>query len=188
MENKLTTSEIVKNIGIFLAIIWGVYFIDLLLPFINFREYGIVPRTFSGLSGVFLAPLLHGNFFHLLSNTFPLFVLLFLLFKFYPKKALETCIAITIMGGFLVWLLGRTSIHIGASGLIYGIAVFVVTMGIYSKKFINVVVSLFVIFFYGGLVWGLLPTRNHYISWEGHLFGALSGYIIARYYHYKAKK
>jgi len=85
----------------------------------------------------------------------------------------------------LVWLMGRSASHIGASGLIYSLAAFNITFGFLQKKILNIIVSLVVVFLYGGLIWGVFPTR-FYISWEGHLFGAIAGIFLA--YMFNKKK
>ncbi len=169
---------LVKNILIFIAIIWGIHLIDILVPFFNLNQFGIVPRTLRGLIGILFAPLLHGNITHLISNTLPLVILLFILFKFYKGQAIEVIILSVLAGGGLVWLMGRPASHIGASGLIYSLAAFIITFGFLQKKILNIIVSLVVIFLYNGLIWGIFPTR-FYISWEGHLFGAIVGIFLA---------
>jgi membrane associated rhomboid family serine protease len=178
MEKTNQTVQLLKNVGIFILVMWGVYLINLILPFYDFNNLGLKPRSVSGLIGIILSPLLHANIFHILSNTVPLFVLLFLLFKIYPRNAFGVIAAIVIIGGGLVWLFGRSANHIGASGLIYGLAAFIVASGVFLRKFINVIVAALVVILYGSLIFGVLPTRS-YISWEGHLFGALAGVLIS---------
>ncbi len=178
MEQTNQTVKLLKSVGIFILIMWSVYLINLILPFYDLNNLGIKPRSVSGLVGIVISPLLHANIFHILSNTVPLFVLLFLLFKIYPRNAVAVIAAIVIIGGGLVWLFGRTAVHIGASGLIYGLAAFIVASGVFLRKFINVIVAIIVVLLYGSLIFGILPTRS-YISWEGHLFGALAGVLIS---------
>lgn len=178
MEKTNQTVQLLKNVGIFILVMWGVYLINIILPFYDLNNLGIKPRSVSGLAGIILSPLLHANIFHILSNTVPLFVLLFLLFKIYPRNAFGVIAAIVIIGGGLVWLFGRSANHIGASGLIYGLAAFIVASGVFLRKFINIIVAALVVILYGSLIFGILPTRS-YISWEGHLFGALAGVLIS---------
>ena len=130
--------------------------------------------------GVITAPFLHGGIWHLVSNTIPLLVLLFVLNYFYPKKTISVIVFTIIVGGVLVWIFARKANHIGASGLIYGLAVFLITFGFLEKKFVSIVVSIVVAIVYGGLIWGIFPSsiRRH-ISWEGYLFGAIAGIIKA---------
>ena len=167
----------ITNILIFILFLWLVKVLDTLLP-VDFGQFGIIPRTFHGLIGIGLAPLIHGNYYHLISNTVPLFVLLLSLFTFYKKQALGVIIASVIIGGLLVWLFARSASHIGISGLIYSLAAFLITAGIVKKDIKSLLISVLVIIFYGGLVWGVFPGRFG-ISWEGHLFGAIAGVLIA---------
>ncbi|AFU67281.1 membrane protein, rhomboid superfamily [Psychroflexus torquis ATCC 700755] len=165
-----------KYILQFAALLYVVYFIGLFIPI---TEFGIVPRTTSGLIGVFTAPFLHGGIGHLLSNTIPLITLLIVLNTIYPTKTLAVFLFVTLAGGLLVWIFGRNANHIGASGLIYGLVAFLIVYGILEKKYIPIGISIGVAVVYGGLIWGIFPFVKSYISWEGHLFGAISGVIIA---------
>jgi len=175
----------VTNILIFISILWIITIVDSILPF-EFCQYGIVPRTLKGLIGIISAPLLHANFFHLLSNTLPLFVLLLVLFTFYTDDALDVVILSVLIGGSLVWIFGRASSHVGISGLIYSLAAFLILAGIIRKDIKLFLISLLIIFLYGGLIWGVFPTR-YWISWEGHLFGAIAGFLLA-YFLVKKKR
>ncbi|MFO7863962.1 MAG: rhomboid family intramembrane serine protease [Salinivirgaceae bacterium] len=161
----------------FFAVIWVVYLVDLVLP-VNFNEFGIIPRELSGLLGVLFAPFIHGNFVHILSNSLPFLVLTFTLFAFYPRVGWIVVVFGVVVGGLMVWLMGRGGNHVGASGLIYTMAAFLVAAGFYARSFKAIVISIIVIFLYGGLVWGVLPTRA-WVSWEGHLFGAVAGVLLA---------
>jgi membrane associated rhomboid family serine protease len=172
----------VRYIFIFILVLWGVRLVDTLLP-IDLCQFGIVPRNFIGLLGLIFAPFLHGNYFHLISNTIPVFVLLLTLFSFYPKKAWIVIIESVLIGGGLVWLFGRSASHVGISGLIYSLATFLIVVGIYKKDMKSMLVSIAVLIAYGGLIWGMFPGR-YWVSWEGHLFGALAGGIVA-YYEFK---
>jgi membrane associated rhomboid family serine protease len=165
-----------KYILQFAALLYVVYFIGLFIPI---TKFGIVPRTTSGLIGVFTAPFLHGGIRHLLSNTIPLITLLIVLNTIYPTKTLAVFLFVTLAGGLLVWIFGRDANHIGASGLIYGLVAFLIVYGILEKKYIPIAISIGVALVYGGLIWGIFPSVKSYISWEGHLFGAIAGVLIA---------
>lgn len=165
-----------KYILQFAALLYIVYFVGLFIPI---TKFGIIPRTTNGLIGVFTAPFLHGGIRHLLSNTIPLITLLIVLNTIYPTKTLAVILFITLAGGILVWIFGRDANHIGASGLIYGLVAFLIVYGILEKKYIPIGISIGVAVVYGGLIWGIFPSVRSYISWEGHLFGAVSGVIIA---------
>ncbi len=158
--------------------IWAVYLVDLILPF-RLNAYGIVPRTTGGLLGIPLTNFLHVSFRHIVSNTVPLFVLSLLLTLFYRKIFFEVLIVIISCGGLLVWLLARSANHIGASMLIYGLAAFLISYGLLKKKLIPVIISIVVALGYGlGMLGGMLPFHG-FISWEGHLFGAVGGVFAA---------
>lgn len=165
-----------KYILQFAALLYVIYFIGLFIPI---TKFGIVPRTTSGLIGVFTAPFLHGGIRHLVSNTIPLITLLIVLNTIYPTKTLVVFLFVTLTGGLLVWIFGRDANHIGASGLIYGLVAFLIVYGILEKKYIPIAISIGVAVVYGGLIWGIFPSVKSYISWEGHLFGAISGVLIA---------
>ena len=165
-----------KYILQFAALLYVVYFIGLFVPI---TKFGIIPRTTNGLIGVFTAPFLHVGIRHLLSNTIPLITLLIVLNTIYPTKTLAVFLFVTLAGGMLVWIFGRDANHIGASGLIYGLVAFLIVNGILEKKYIPILVSIGIGVVYGGLIWGIFPSVRSYISWEGHLFGAVSGVIIA---------
>ncbi|WP_158975009.1 rhomboid family intramembrane serine protease [Cellulophaga sp. L1A9] len=166
----------IKNSIIFVLFIYIVYGISLFTPIANF---GIVPRTVNGLIGIITSPFLHGGISHLISNTAPLIILLTTLNYFYPKKATSVVLFTIIVGGILVWIFARNGNHIGASGLIYGLVAFLIVNGFLEKKFIPILVSIAVTLVYWGLIWGIFPSLESYISWEGHLFGAISGVLIA---------
>ena len=167
---------------IFIILLWVIKVADTLLPF-DLSQFGIVPRTLRGLIGIVLAPLLHVNYFHLISNTVPAFVLLLVLFSVYKKQAFIVIIESVLIGGGLVWIFGRSASHVGISGLIYSMAAFLIVAGFLKKEIKSLFTSVLIIFLYGGLIWGVFPGR-YWISWEGHLFGALAGVLIA-FIHFK---
>lgn len=107
-------------------------------------------------------------------------MLLTLLSYFYPKKALSVVLFTVLVGGLLVWIFARKANHIGASGLIYGLAAFLIINGFLERKLVPILVSIAVALVYGGLIWGIFPSSlATHISWEAHLFGAISGVFIA---------
>lgn len=161
----------------FVAVFWVVQVIKYLTGS-TFVGLGILPRSVDGLLGVVTAPLIHGDFEHLMANTLPFFFLSCLLFIFYEKRASLYLFLIWITAGLFTWIIGRYASHIGASGVIYGLASFLVFGGIFSKNWKLILVSILVLVFYSGLIWGIFPTESH-VSWEGHLAGALSGLLWA---------
>ncbi|GAB4234407.1 MAG: hypothetical protein Tsb0034_08010 [Ekhidna sp.] len=146
---------------------------------------GIYPLQLSGLVGVFTAPLIHGSFNHLMSNTLPLLVLGGSLYFFYGRVAPRVFLYSYFFTNILVWCFGRPFYHIGASGLVYALASFLIFFGFFSKNFKSVLISAVTIFFYGSLAYGLF-TLDSRISWESHLMGAVVGlanaFIISKTY------
>lgn len=168
--------------GILIAVglMWLVFFIDVLLP-IQLTQYGMVPRTTSGLIGIVTMPFLHAGFGHILNNTVPLVVLLVLLFGSHPHP-IRVTVCLIGLTGVLLWLFGvsRTDVHIGASGLIYALIAFLIVAGLRQRRPIPIAISLLVGLLYGGtLIWGVLPFRDEHISWDGHLLGAVAGGLLA---------
>ncbi len=164
----------------FVLTLWIIFWVEVKYGY-NFNKYGIFPRTFRGLRGVFFSPFIHGDIKHLYHNTIPLFVLLFSLYYFYRKIAFKIFVYGTILTGLLTWIIARKSFHIGASGIIYMLFSFIFFSGIFRKNYRLIAVSLMVIFLYGSMVWYLLPVKEE-ISWEGHVSGFIVGIFFAFYY------
>jgi membrane associated rhomboid family serine protease len=179
--------RLMVNVGIFVAIIWAVYIINILTPFIDFNQYGIIPRTEKGLLGIICSPFLHASIFHIASNTIPLFVLSFLLFRFHKRTAPKAIMSLVLISGALVWGFARTGCHIGASSLIYGLATLIIISGIRSKKLINTILSLVVLVMYGGMMFRIFPTHFQ-VSWEGHLAGIVAGIFVSYLLFKKSKR
>ena len=148
---------------------------------IRFAKYGVLPRTLEGLKGVLLSPFIHIDWKHLTNNALPLFVLTATLGFFYKGIAKEVFLWSWLMSGLWLWAIGRPSFHIGASGLLYALASFLFFSGFIRKHTKLMSISMFVVFLYGGMVWGIFPMKKH-ISWEGHLAGALAGLILAYWF------
>ena len=163
-----------------LALLWIILIFDFIIP-IDFNKFGIIPRDTGGLKGILFAPFLHLNWSHLLSNSMPLVVLLSGLFWLYNKVAIRVLIFSTLIGGGLVWILGREAFHIGASGVIFSLVAFFIASGIFKRDFKAILLAIFVFFMYGGVVWGIFPTQSG-VSWEGHLFGFITGIGLAYFY------
>ena len=173
-----TIQQELKGVSIFVAIIWGVFLLECVLPF-QWHSYGVTPRTVSGLIGIPLMPFLHGNLQHISSNTVPLFVLLILLAGS-KTRSWQVVASIVLLGGGLLWLFGRPATHVGASGLIFGLIAYLVVSGWLERRFVPLMISVVVTFLYGGtLFWGMMPSVGTHVSWDGHLFGALAGCLIA---------
>ena len=122
----------------FIASLWMVYLVDLIVP-IDFNSYGLVPRTLHGLIGIPLMPFLHGSWGHLLGNTIPLCILLFILLSS-RRDYVEVIVSIVILGGLLLWCFGRSADHVGASGLVYGLVAFLIVIGFAERKPVSILV------------------------------------------------
>jgi membrane associated rhomboid family serine protease len=145
----------------------------------SFSGYGIYPLSFKGLEGILFSPFIHADFKHLFSNTIPLFFLATSVFYFYSEVALKVLGYTFILTGLLVWIAGREAYHIGASGIIYGLASFLFFSGIIRRYFRLIALSLLIVFLYGSLVWGMMPDLYKNVSWESHMLGFISGIILA---------
>ena len=161
----------------FLAVIWSVFLFEHLLA-IDLARFGLRPRESIGLLGLLTTPLLHGSFNHLTSNTIPLFVGGVAMLFLYPVSALRALPLIYLGSSALAWLFARPSLHIGASGLVYGMLAFVFVSGLIRRDLRSVAVSMMVFFFYGSMIWGVLPGVQS-TSWELHLSGAVIGMLLA---------
>ncbi len=150
------------------------------LDLLSLVEMGIYPRQINGLQGIILAPLIHADWAHFGANSISFFILSSLLFYFYKGVALKAFFHIYLFSGLFVWLLGRESWHIGASGLIYGYGSFLFFSGLIRNHIPLMAVSLFVVFMYGSMVWGMFPLKiNLPYSWESHMGGAFFGLLFA---------
>lgn len=169
-----------RNITFIFLFVGGIFAV-FLLEFVAPEEvlsHGLVPRTQRGLAGIVTMPFLHANLAHLMGNLVSLVVLLAFMLAFHSQKFIVDVLLIALVGGLLLWLFGRPAVHVGASGLIYGLAGFMIVAGIAQKRFLEVVCALAVAVFYGNsLFWGLLPMQPG-ISWDGHLAGAMGGAIV----------
>jgi len=178
IARELKTQAII--LGGFVAIFWILEIADLAFFSGRLNLYGIAPRTTIGLRGILFAPFLHANLPHVAANTVPFLVLGWLIMLREISDFFIVTAASMLVGGLGVWLFGApNSIHIGASGVIFGYLGFLLLRGFFERSAIAIILSLIVCFLYGGVLWGVLPSRVG-ISWEGHLFGLIGGVIAAR--------
>ena len=145
---------------------------------LELARFGIKPREAQGLWGILAAPLLHGDWEHLFNNSTAIIALGWCLMYFYPRAAIRVVFFTWLIGGLGVWLMGRANFHIGASGVIYGMASFLFTSGLLHRQRTLMALALLISFYYGSLIWGILPVMQH-MSWESHLWGAISGVALA---------
>jgi membrane associated rhomboid family serine protease len=163
---------------LFVLILWFVYWYEIHYH-VSFAHYGIYPRETFGLKGIFASPFLHSNLKHLFNNSIPLFVLLMALRYFYREQAFTVIILGILFSGLGTWLIGRPSYHIGASGLVYVLVSFIFFKGIFTKYYRLIALSLLIVMLYGGMIWYMFPKVDDAISWEGHLFGFITGFVIS---------
>ena len=143
---------------------------------------GIYPGRISALTGIITSPFVHSDLRHLFNNTIPLFILGTALFYFYSQVSARVLLWITLLTGLAVWITGRPAWHIGASGIVYGLASFLFVSGIIRRHIPLMALSLLVAFVYGEMVWGIFPGFRLEISWESHMLGAAAGVIMAVWY------
>lgn len=169
----------------FVVVLWFVFWLEIRFDF-DFIQNGIYPRTFTGLQGVLFSPFIHADMEHLYNNSIPLLILLAALQFFYAEESIRVVGVGILVSGCITWVIGRDNFHIGASGLIYVVFSFVFFKGIQTRYNRLVALSLAVIVVYGGLVWYVFPspeiTGNKSISWEGHLGGLLTGFVLSLVY------
>jgi membrane associated rhomboid family serine protease len=178
-KKKMLLSMIIP--GIFVSLMWLVKISEVLLE-MDLSRFGIYPLAAEGLSGILFSPFIHSDFDHLFNNSLPLFFLATALFYFYSEVALKVFLWTYFLTGLLVWLAGREAWHIGASGLVYGLASFLFFSGILRKHFRLIALSLLVVFLYGSMVWGIFPGVYKNVSWESHMLGFFSGVLLALRY------
>ncbi len=166
--------------ALMVAVLWIVFAFDHVFG-LDLYRHGVLPRRIEGLWGIVISPFVHGSWDHLISNSAPILILGWLLVYFYPRAAWRVVLACWAMGGLWVWTTARDSYHIGASGIIYGLAAFLFFSGVFRKRVALMAVSLIVVFLYGSMVWGVLPLRDE-VSFESHLFGAIAGVLMAWFY------
>jgi membrane associated rhomboid family serine protease len=178
-------SEQLKWLGWILGFMLIVEIVNLLTGRM-LSAFGVIPRTPSSLGFIFTAPFIHGSVTHFASNMVTLAVFTALVFQFGRVRFVQVSLLLITLTGLLVWVFGRSAIHIGASGVIYGYFGYLVLAGMLSRKVTLTLISIFVAIFYGTMIFGVLPS-SPYISWESHLFGFLSGLIVAYFMRDKAK-
>ncbi len=180
-EKRIIHSLVIPSILV--LIMWAVRIIQTVGGY-DLSFLGIYPLKWQGLPGIITTPFIHSGFSHLISNSVPLIILGSALFYFYREIAFRILVLIWIFTGFWVWIGGREAYHIGASGVVYGLAAFILVSGILRRHTGLMAMALVVVFLYGSLIWGIFPEffpeRN--ISWEAHLYGLVAGVSLAFYY------
>lgn len=174
-RNAHTMRRDMRAVLAFIVVIWVIFLLDRVLPL---EALGLVPRTLRGLTGIVAMPFLHGNLQHIIGNTVPLAVTLLLLAGSRANSG-GIVVLITLIGGTALWLFGRTALHIGASGLVFGLIAFHIFAGIFERRFQSIVIAVIVGLLYATtLLRGIIPLQEG-VSWDGHLFGGLAGIVVA---------
>ena len=184
MDNKAERRKFLGSLIIpliIVALMWAVKIVEVSLG-IDLSRWGLSPHSLKGLVGIFTLPFLHANWEHLLSNSVPILVLGTALYYCYPTLANRVLLITWLGSGLLTWCIGNPeSTHIGASALVYGLNLFLIASGFIRGNRLLIVISLIMVFLYGGFIWDMIPSiaipQN--ISWEGHLSGAIIGVLLA---------
>ena len=170
---------------VFICLLWLILLLDTSLN-LHLYKYGVYPLELKGVPGILLSPFIHQSTKHLLSNTLPLVVLMWCLYYFYSQIANKTLLLLWFLSGLLTWIIGREAWHIGVSGIIYSLTFFLFFSGLFRRHTPLIAISLVVAFLYGSNVWNMFPWSVHLdanVSWEGHLSGGISGFIVAILFH-----
>lgn len=182
-KNKIKEVGIEKKSGLmfligFICLMWVLEILDVIAGG-RLDAYGIVSRQTDSFSGIVMAPLLHADFNHLLANTIPLLILGVFIALISLKRIILVTAFITIVGGFAVWLFGpANTVTIGASGVVFGYAAYLITRGIFTRNLVHIIIGCGVVAVFGAsLAASLLPQTG--VSWQGHLFGAIAGILAA---------
>ena len=185
LENRLqqlssTLKQQLTMLGGFLLLLWFIEILDWLIFRGSLDAFGIRPRSLEGLWGIFMAPLLHGGFQHLMANTLPFLVLGWLILSTRKlQHFLTISFVIVVVSGLGTWIIGPArSVHLGASGLIFGYFGFLLLAGYFERSVKSILLAIVVFLLYGSLIWGVLPIAEG-VSWQAHLFGFVGGAIAA---------
>ncbi len=185
-SDKKELTRVLSIPFLFLLAMWLIKLIEVQFDF-SFVKFGVLPQKATGLKGILFSPFIHKDLTHLFNNSYPILILGGLLFSMYRKIALQIFLLLFFISGFLLWIIGRPSFHIGASGIIYALAGFLCISGMVRKDPRLAAISLIVVFLYGSMIWGVLPTKEP-VSWEGHLSGFIAGILVAFFYKNEGPK
>jgi membrane associated rhomboid family serine protease len=176
-EDAARFRQALLGVAVFIALLWTIKLLDTGYD-LHLSRLGVYPRAWHGLWGVAFAPLIHGSWQHLISNSLVLLVLGVVFLYGYPRSSRQVLLLVWLGSGLGVWLFARSSYHFGASGLAHGLMFFIFISGILRRDRLSVALSLIVFFLYGGMVATIFPQQPG-ISYESHFFGALMGVIAA---------
>ena len=177
MDDSSRFRQAVFTVLAFLLLLWMLELADAGFD-LHLSRLGVYPRELNGLWGILFAPLIHGSWQHLISNSVALAILGVVLLYGYPRSAIPALVFVYLGSGLGVWLFARSSYHFGASGLTHGMMFFIFVSGILRRDKLSIALSMIVFFLYGGMVWTIFPQQPG-ISYESHFFGALTGILAA---------
>ncbi|MCC5921952.1 MAG: rhomboid family intramembrane serine protease [Cyclobacteriaceae bacterium] len=178
MNESIKFKNSVFSVLAIIGSLWAVKILEWITS-IKLNFLGVLPQSPKGLVGIFAGPFIHADLQHLISNTVPILLLGIALFYFFYNKANVILFLIYLLSGLFVWVFGRANAyHIGASGIVYGLASFLFFTSVFYRKPAASAISLIIIFLYGGMLAGILPTEDR-ISWEAHLGGGIVGLALA---------
>ena len=180
-RTKGSTLDAVETSAIIILMMFVMFYANAFMGG-RLNAFGILPRTFPGLAGILFSPMLHYNLAHLMANAISLFLLLVFLYSHREYKADHALLSIWLLSGVGTWIIGRPAIHIGASSLVYGLVVYLMVAAWWLRSWRSMFIAFLVILFYGGIFHGALPQKG-IVSWEGHLCGAIAGFLTARRQH-----
>jgi membrane associated rhomboid family serine protease len=179
-RDKSLARAFIVGLGL-VIIMWMSYWADFLF-ITDFHKYGVLPKNIEGLRGIFFMPFIHAHndIHHIINNSLPTLILTTLLFYSYREIAIKVFLYSWFFTGALLWIIAKNtgSYNIGMSGLIYALTAFLFTSGTFRRHLPLQGLSLFVVFIYGSLVWGIFPIKEH-VSWQGHLAGLITGVVLA---------
>ena len=172
--------EGVRLVAILLAIMWVGEIVDQVILDQRLDQYGIEPRDTDGLVGIVASPFLHGDFGHLIANTIPFAAMGAMIALGGLARVAMVTVIVGLVAGIGTWIIApENTIHIGASGLVFGYGSYLLARAFFERKLVHIVTAAVVVVFYGGaLLGGMVPEEG--ISWQGHLFGFIGGIVAAR--------
>ena len=181
---RINQNNIVKPLiilGVFIALFWGIEIIDFLSGFFwDFDQHGIRPRSINSIDNIFIAPFLHGGFSHVAANSVPFLVLGALIMWRSMRDFWMVTLIVIIISGAGIWLFGGVNtIHLGASGIVFGYLGYLLFLGWFERSPRAIITAVIVGMLYSGVIWGVLPLEEG-VSWQGHLFGFIGGIVCAR--------
>ena len=178
-ESRSPVVQAAQLVIVVLVSMWVIEAVDALFLDEGLDQNGIIPRSWGGLDGILWAPFLHGGFGHLLANSLPFLALGGFIALEGPRRWVAVTVFVMVLGGAATWVFARSAVHIGASGLVFGYAGFLLVAGFVEKSIKGITVAIIVGVLFGGMVLRGITPVSSWVSWEAHLFGLVAGVIAA---------